>query len=358
MSSHFKDIATVILCGGKNSRFGGENKALLDYNGEKTFIEKIIDECEGNIYVSISSKENNEINFASSKNINFIEDIYKGIGPIGGMHSAFKKLKNKYIRFVSVDTTSITREFLEYMEREMDKYHEAFIPIYNGDKYFLLGIYSCKIKKYIEKNIRIKKYSIKDIVKNIKVKYVDLKYTIFNLNNINTKEEYSAFKKSMPRYFGVCGIKNSGKTTLICKIIKAFKDMGKTTAVIKHTSHEHSFDTKGKDTYAFKESGAKATLIYSKSKFMLVKDYEKKDIFDFLNELKEYDVIILEGFKHLNIPKIEILRKSISTEPSCHKESIKAVVTDDENYKSSLPVFSINNISSIVEFIINNLIVT
>ena len=65
--------------------------------------------------------------------------------------------------------------------------------------------------------------------------------------------------------------------------------MGKSVAVIKHTSHDHSFDTDGKDTYNFKLNGASATLIYSPLKYMIVKDYKKigneeENIMSFIQE--------------------------------------------------------------------------
>ena len=139
--------------------------------------------------------------------------------------------------------------------------------------------------------------------------------------------------------------------------------MGKSVAVIKHTSHDHSFDTDGKDTYNFKLNGASATLIYSPLKYMIVKDYKKsgneeENIMSFINDMKEYDIIILEGFKHIdNIPKIEVFRSSVSDAPLCPLDKLKAVVTDNLDYKSDLPVFSVNNVSAIIDFIVSNLII-
>ena len=159
-----------------------------------------------------------------------------------------------------------------------------------------------------------------------------------------------------------CGKRNCGKTDLICKLIKEFVNIGKTVAVIKHTSHDHSFDAQGKDTYNFKESGAKAALIYSPLKYMMVQDYEKSvnendDLSNFIDKMKGYDLIILEGFKHINnIPKIEVFRSSVSDKPFCDDKSIMALVTDNLSYKTDLPILNINDISSIMNFIISNII--
>ena len=114
--------------------------------------------------------------------------------------------------------------------------------------------------------------------------------------------------------------------------------------------------------YNFKENGAKAALIYSPLKYMMVKDYEKSvnendDLTNFIDKMKGYDLIILEGFKHINnIPKIEVFRTSVSDKPFCDDKSIMALVTDNLSYKTDLPILNINDISSIMNFIISNII--
>ena len=355
------NISTVILCGGKSSRFNFNDKALLKYDNNKNFLEKIISECKGDVFLSVDNADKYK-SFLSESNIKVIEDIYKDIGALGGIYSSFKNIESDYIQFLSCDTPTISYDFIDYMISMADEYHDAFIPVYQGNVYFLCGIYSKNILSVINENIDNKEYSIKKLIDKIKVKYIDLKYTKFKLFNINTLEDYLSFQKSMPQYFAVCGKRNCGKTDLICKLIKEFVNIGKTVAVIKHTSHDHSFDAQGKDTYNFKESGAKAALIYSPLKYMMVQDYEKSvnendDLSNFIDKMKGYDLIILEGFKHINnIPKIEVFRTSVSDKPFCDDKSIMALVTDNLSYKTDLPILNINDISSIMNFIISNII--
>lgn len=364
-----KNIAAVVLCGGNSRRFDFKDKALLKYDNNSTFLEHIISECSNEeLYLSVNNSDKynsliSDYKEKHNKKIYIIEDINKNIGALGGIHSAFVNINSNYIQFLSCDTPNINRDFLYYMQSMADEYHDAFIPVYNDKAYFLCGIYSKNIINAVNENIQNKEYRIKKLIEKIKVKYIDLKYTIFQLHNINTLDDYLLFQKTIPQYFAICGKRNSGKTTLICKLIKEFVNMGKSVAVIKHTSHDHSFDTVGKDTYDFKNNGASATLIYSPLKYMLVKDYiksedEKDDLIKFIKSLNEYDIIILEGFKHIdNIPKIEMFRKDITDKPLCEISSLKALVTNDINYKSEVPVLDINNISSIIDFITQNLII-
>ena len=365
-----KNIPAVVLCGGNSKRFNLKDKALLKYNNNSNFLEHVISECQGNVFLSVNNidKYNSLISdykekYDNNKDIFIIEDIHKNIGALGGIHSSFINIDSNYIQFLSCDTPNISKDFICYMQSMVDEYHDAFIPVYDDKPYFLCSIYSKNIVNIVNENIKNKEYRIKKLIEKIKVKYIDLKYTIFKLSNINTEEEYLLFQKSMSQYFAVCGKRNSGKTTLICNLIKEFVNMNKSVAVIKHTSHDHPFDTEGKDTYNFKNSGASATLIYSPLKYMIVKNYhksedERDDIIKFINSLKEYDIIILEGFKHFNnIPKIEVFRTDVSDKPLCNDSSLKAIVTNDLNYKSEVPIFDINNLSSIIDFIIQNLII-
>lgn len=78
-----------------------------------------------------------------------------------------------------------------------------------------------------------------------------------------------------PVLIAVSGVKNSGKTTLIQKIIPKLKENGLKVATIKHDGHDFEADVEGTDTYKHKKAGAYGTAIFSKNKFMIIK--EQKD---------------------------------------------------------------------------------
>ena len=69
----------------------------------------------------------------------------------------------------------------------------------------------------------------------------------------------------------VSGVKNSGKTTLIASLLSKLKQKGLKTAVIKHDGHEFEADIPGTDTWRFGEAGACGTLVFSGTKYMMVK---------------------------------------------------------------------------------------
>ncbi len=150
------------------------------------------------------------------------------------------------------------------------------------------------------------------------------------------------------------GRSNSGKTTLIEKLIKIFKDQNYRIAVIKHTHHDFSFDKKGKDSYRHRDAGADTVLITNDSKIGMVSDLEKP-----MNPLEvaekflsqNIDLLIIEGFKDLASPKIEIIGDSEEA-PLFQSglTGVRAVVTD-RDIETDLPQFRRNDIHLISEYI-------
>lgn len=163
-------------------------------------------------------------------------------------------------------------------------------------------------------------------------------------------------EKNKPVLIAVSGVKNSGKTTLIEKLIPKLNSEGLKVATVKHDGHDFDADIEGTDTFKHRKAGAYGTAIFSKNKFMIIK--EQKNTYE--NELISYfndcDVILLEGFKFSDYPKIEMVRKGNSSESICKKENLLAVVSDIEELKSNnhdLRVIDINDIDSIVELLID-----
>lgn len=113
------------------------------------------------------------------------------------------------------------------------------------------------------------------------------------------------------RVVGVIGPKNSGKTTLICDVLKVLKEKGISVATVKHSGHPVEIDREGTDTYRFKEYADVSVFsdVRGKTTFF----YGTMELEEILSKL-ESDLVIVEGFKEklkeLNIPKIVTVRDS------------------------------------------------
>lgn len=155
-----------------------------------------------------------------------------------------------------------------------------------------------------------------------------------------------------PYLFAVSGVKNSGKTTLITKLLPVLCERGIKTAVIKHDGHEFEADVPGTDTWAHQQAGAYGTAVFSDTKFMLVKQQHmtEQELWRFFPEA---DLILLEGFKYSTYPKIEVVRQGISERCVCAKEYVAAVVSDFiPKGCGEFPVISPENIQAVADIII------
>ena len=133
----------------------------------------------------------------------------------------------------------------------------------------------------------------------------------------------------MPPIVSIIGESESGKTTLIEKLIQELNSRGYRIATVKHTPHNVSFDTPGKDSWRHLQAGSAAAAISTRDKMVVIKPVPQnptlEEIARFLGE--DYDLIITEGFKQEKAPKIEVRRKGVS--PIKNIKKLIAVVSDE-----------------------------
>ena len=167
-------------------------------------------------------------------------------------------------------------------------------------------------------------------------------------------------EKNKPVIIAISGVKNSGKTTLIERISPKLNNEGLKVATVKHDGHDFDADIEGTDTFKHRKAGAYGTAILSKNKFMVIKEQKNTQEEELISYFSDCDVILLEGFKFSDYPKIEIVRKGNSSESVCKKETLLGIVSDveelkeeyRENKNNELKVIDINDIDLISELLV------
>ena len=150
----------------------------------------------------------------------------------------------------------------------------------------------------------------------------------------------------------VVGKSNSGKTTLLEKLIGELTRRGRRVVTIKHDAHSFDIDHEGKDTWRHFQAGAYATLISSPAKFAMVHRVEAELNLDQLVALlgDDADIVLTEGYKTAAKPKIEVVRAARSTEPVCELDEIIALATDLD-LDLGVPTFDINDFEGLCDLI-------
>ena len=111
------------------------------------------------------------------------------------------------------------------------------------------------------------------------------------------------------KIFGIVGWKNSGKTTLVERLIGALLKKGLTVSTIKHSHHKFQIDKKGKDSFRHRKAGASETILasdYEWVKFSSNVPNIPGEIEFFLNQLGKVDLVLVEGYKNGLHKKIEV----------------------------------------------------
>ena len=149
----------------------------------------------------------------------------------------------------------------------------------------------------------------------------------------------------------ISGVKNSGKTTLITRLLPKLQAEGLQVAVIKHDGHTFVPDPTDTDTGKYMEAGAYGTAIFDGETYKVIKR-STIDEHALIQHFPEADVILLEGLKHSTWPKIEIVRSGNSTQAVCDPDTLLALVTDIPHFMSHVPILPLDDIDGIVEVIL------
>jgi len=157
---------------------------------------------------------------------------------------------------------------------------------------------------------------------------------------------------------GFAAYSGAGKTTLLKKVVSLLTERGLRVAMIKHAHHNFDIDTPGKDSYELRRAGASQVLVASTRREALIiekPEAGEPDLDQLLARLDQnvVDLIMVEGFKNVPFPKIEIFRHAVG-KPAIYPDddAVIAVATDGElPVPCDLPVLNLNDPGAITAFI-------
>jgi len=153
----------------------------------------------------------------------------------------------------------------------------------------------------------------------------------------------------------IAGYSGSGKTTLIEKIIPCLVTAGHKVSLIKHAHHEFDIDQPGKDSWRHRHAGATEVMVSSSNRWAMMHELRGRSEPTLDEQLAHFapcDVVIVEGWKHHAMPKIEVHRK-LSDKPLLFPDDVNVIaIATDENLATKLPQFHLDDAASVAEFII------
>ena len=154
--------------------------------------------------------------------------------------------------------------------------------------------------------------------------------------------------------FGLAGWSGSGKTRLIIRLLPELIGRGYSVSTITPAHHDFDIDKPGKHSFEHRRAGALEVMLSSEKRWALMHEHRsvlEPNAEDLISEMTPVDLILIEGFKNEEHPKLEIHRDG-NGKPLLYPNdpNIVAIATD-KPLKTSLPRLDIDDIFSIADFI-------
>ncbi|MGL5050872.1 MAG: molybdenum cofactor guanylyltransferase [Fusobacteriaceae bacterium] len=233
-------IDALILAGGQSSRMNFSDKALLKFDKNRTFLDKISSELEDfeNLMVSVNKNQN----FLIPRGV-IVTDLIENAGPIEGIYRGLLNSKSDSIFVTTCDMPNITKEFIEFMLKFNSKNYDAVIVRdKNGKTYPLFGIYNKSALSTIEGFVIDKNYRMQEVLTELNVQYISLENTSFNshklLKSIDTIEELkmnSLFVENTA-FVNIYSDEGLDSKMLFQSLVKNFKDAGFKVHLLEYAS--------------------------------------------------------------------------------------------------------------------------
>ncbi len=159
------------------------------------------------------------------------------------------------------------------------------------------------------------------------------------------------------KVFGIVGWKNSGKTTLVEKLVAEISSRGYSVSTIKHAHHTFDVDHPGKDSHRHRVAGAHEVLLTSAVRWALMHEMRgapEPKLAELLTHIAPVDLVLVEGFKTDSIPKLEV--RANPNKQETQPETISGVIalaTTGTIADAKIPVMDLNDVAAIADLVLS-----
>jgi len=156
----------------------------------------------------------------------------------------------------------------------------------------------------------------------------------------------------------VAASSNSGKTTLIEKVVKLLKERGLRVAVVKHASAGFELDKPGKDSWRFREAGADSVVLVGPGKMAVIRKIDEAPSPEEIERAAgDIDIVIHEGSKKSAKNKIEVFRSGVSGDhPLCLEDRSYLALVSDRPFPVSIPCFDLDDAEGVADYLVKNFV--
>lgn len=156
------------------------------------------------------------------------------------------------------------------------------------------------------------------------------------------------------KVYGVIGWKNSGKTSLMERLVADITGRGFSVSTVKHVHHAVDLDQPGKDTFRHRAAGAREVVLASADRFALMVEHRgpEPELPAILARLAPVDLVLVEGYKRDAHPKVEVWRQETGQPLIQPGDPLIRAVATDARLTLSVPVLDLNDTVAVADFIL------
>ena len=269
--------------------------------------------------------------------VEIIPDVVTG-SPLAGIASVLMRFR-KPVFMLAADVAFAERAAVQAV---LDAFEDVDValPVVGDHLEPLHAIYGPGCLRHIERLLQRGAHSILDLLPEVRV--AEISFTdIEPFFNVNTPADWERARllagvdatdapAGPPAVLGVVGRPNSGKTTLIERLIPELTRLGLKVATVKRVARL-DIDTPGKDSWRHGQAGAEAYAVASASKLAFVTELEADTTLPRLVDryFAGYDLVVCEGYRQEAPHVVEVLRAGAGHAAlTCPPEDLLALVTD------------------------------
>jgi molybdopterin-guanine dinucleotide biosynthesis adapter protein len=157
---------------------------------------------------------------------------------------------------------------------------------------------------------------------------------------------------------GVCGFKNSGKTTLVEKLVRHLTSLGYKVSTVKHAHHDFDIDHEGRDSFRHRAAGATEVAVVSQHRFAIMHELrgdQPPSLDEVLAKLSPCDLVIVEGYKRDTHDKIEVRNLGLNHQVLAGDDTTIVAVAANGALTAPVPVFDRDDVQALVGFILQHM---
>ncbi len=362
-------ITGVILAGGLARRMGGKDKALLTLSN-KYLIQHSLDILQAQVEKVLINANRNHSLYEDLGYTVISDEITGFAGPLAGMATALQSVSTSHILVIPCDSPFLPNDLVDRFIETLTSSDADICVAHDGER--LQPVFALINKKTLPSLLKCLEEGQHKIdswynqQKMATVDFSDLPDTFININtpeDLNKAEISMTLKNIKVPVIGFAAHSGTGKTTLLKKLIPVLRNHQLRIGLVKHAHHGFEIDIPGKDSYELRKAGASQVIVGSQLRWAHMVETPDQDQKPSLASLitkfdtDNLDLILVEGFKLEDIPKIEVFRPSLGKERLSTDQAGFIAIACDEilSDDNDLPTLDLNNIEEIANFILNQI---